>query len=138
MQVHARLPDLSTGIINASASERTVTLPFSFELTPQDREDLRWYIEDAPKYRDQSDAYSRVKLQLAKIGKNLFSAVFEKNADAATIWQQLLPYLHDARIEICDKEGRLATPWELLCEPATARLCVLCFTRFSRGLARRN
>lgn len=56
---------------------------FSFALTPQDGEDIRWYLEDylqfpfdpAPKVA------ARVEARLSEIGGELFRAIFQADDD---------------------------------------------------------
>lgn len=98
------------------------TTRFTFQLTPQDQEDLRWYLEDylqnpldpAPKIA------ARIEQHLAAIGIELFKAVFQGSNDARDLWAALRPQLNDTRVEIVT-EVRESTliPWELIRDPKT-------------------
>ena len=60
------------------------TAVFTFALTAQDREDLRWYLEDFLQYpRDPAPAIAaRIEQRLADVGDELFRAIFQADDDA--------------------------------------------------------
>lgn len=98
------------------------TAEFDFRLSDQDREDLRWYLEDylqhvadpAPKIA------ARVEGRIAEIGESLFKALFESSMTATRLWARLQPDLNSSRIEIAaGVREATAIPWELLRDPLT-------------------
>lgn len=62
----------------------TATANFDFKMTAQDREDLRWYLEDF--LQDPHDPAptiaARVEKQIADIGTRLFRELFHYSNDA--------------------------------------------------------
>ncbi len=101
---------------------QTATARFEFKLTPQQQEDLRWYLEDylehpfdpAPKIA------AGVEERMAEAGMELFRAVFHAADEARDLWDSLRHHLNDTRVEIATGvEGATAIPWELLRDPST-------------------
>jgi tetratricopeptide (TPR) repeat protein len=101
---------------------RTVSAPLAFDMTVQDREDVRWYLEDYLQYPvDPAPLVAhRVEALLASLGTDLFTGVFG-GADASSLWAEVAGKLADTRIEIEEgAEGTSGIPWELLRDPAGA------------------
>jgi tetratricopeptide (TPR) repeat protein len=96
---------------------QTATVRFSLQFTVQDREDLRWYLEDYLQYPfDPAPTIAaRIEKHMADIGMDLFKAVFQANADGRKVWAALHNRLHDTRVEVVT-EAREATviPWEII------------------------
>ena len=95
---------------------------FSFEMSAQDPEDVRWYLEDYLQYpMDPAPAIAaRIEARLAEIGETLFRALFQANDDARDLWATLRAQLNDTRIEIITGVAEAtAIPWELLRDPKT-------------------
>ncbi len=115
---------------------QTATAASSFQLTPQDQEDLRWYLEDylqnphdpAPRIA------ARIEQRLAEIGTELFKAIFQANDDARDLWATLRKHLKDTRVEIVT-EVRESTliPWELIRDPKTETILALRARSFVRS-----
>ncbi|MCI0698890.1 CHAT domain-containing protein [candidate division KSB1 bacterium] len=101
---------------------QTATSCFDFKLTPQDHEDLRWYLEDYLQYPldPAPKIAARIEKRMSEVGVELFKAVFQANDDARDLWATLRDRLNDTRAEIIT-EVREATaiPWELLRDPKT-------------------
>jgi len=99
---------------------QTATSRFDFKLSPQDHEDLRWYLEDYLQYPlDPAPTIAaRIEQRMNDIGTDLFKAVFQSSNDSRDLWATLRGQLNDARVEI-NTEVREATaiPWELLAIP---------------------
>lgn len=95
---------------------------FKFALSPQDQEDIRWYLEDYLQYPlDPAPTIAaRIETRMRDVGIELFKHVFQSSDDARDLWSTLRPKLNDTRIEIIT-EIREATsiPWELLRDPRT-------------------
>jgi hypothetical protein len=101
---------------------QTATAEFDFHFTPQDREDLRWYLEDYLQY-DADPAptiAARIEKRLAEMGVELFKSIFQANDDARDLWATLRDRLNNTRVEIITGvEEATALPWELLRDPKT-------------------
>jgi tetratricopeptide (TPR) repeat protein len=96
---------------------QTAISRFKFALSEQDREDVRWYLEDFLQYPldPAPKIAARIEERMAEIGRELFQGVFQSNDDARDLWAALRPKLSDARVEIVTGVAEAATlPWELL------------------------
>lgn len=106
---------------------QTATNSFTFQLTPQDQEDLRWYLEDYLQnpHDPGPRIAARIERRLTEIGVALFKAVFQANDDARDLWANLRRQLNDTRVEIVT-EVRESTliPWELIRDPQTDALAL--------------
>ncbi len=103
-------------------ARQTATARFPFELSRQDRADLRWYLEDYLQYPldPAPTVAARVEQRMAEIGTELFKALFQSGDDARDLWAELRPRLNDTRVEIVAEVQEAATiPWELLRDPKT-------------------
>jgi hypothetical protein len=114
----------------------TATSRFDFKLSPQDHEDLRWYLEDYLQYPlDPAPTIAaRIEQRMNDIGTDLFKAVFQSSDDSRDLWATLRGQLNDARVEI-NTEVREATaiPWELLRDPKTEAALALRAQAFVRS-----
>lgn len=100
------------------------TPPFKVDFTPQDAEDLRWYLEDYLAFPlDPAPAQAaRIEARMREIGITLFRNVFESNEAMRRAWARL-PDLNDTRIEIvAEVQHATAIPWELLRDPVTDKV----------------
>ena len=99
---------------------QTAVSEFSFTLTDQEQEDLRWYLEDFLTYPlDPSPAIAeRIECDMDRIGNTLFDGVFSAE-DARDLWATVRPDLGDTRIEISTDIASPTIPWELLRDPKT-------------------
>ncbi|MFN0104316.1 MAG: CHAT domain-containing protein [Bryobacteraceae bacterium] len=124
-------------------ARQTAVSVFSFALTAQDREDVRWYLEDFLQYPlDPAPTIAaRIERRMGAIGVELFDAIFQSNADARDLWATLRGKLNNARVEIVAGVREATTlPWELLRDPKTDRPLALeaqAFVRTSSQTARR-
>jgi tetratricopeptide (TPR) repeat protein len=90
--------------------------PFTFTLSPQEAEDIRWYLEDyriypvdpAPKIAQ------RIERRMGEVGRELFKLVLA----GSDVWEAVRRSLNDTRIEIETEVGDALVPWELMREPA--------------------
>ncbi|AUB83639.1 CHAT domain-containing protein [Candidatus Thiodictyon syntrophicum] len=93
----------------------------TFALTPQEQEDLRWYLED---YLQNPGAVEPVQIaqiesMLHSRGEDLYRQVLTANPDTQAIWFAIRNQLADLRIEIASGiSGAAAIPWELMRDPA--------------------
>jgi tetratricopeptide (TPR) repeat protein len=99
---------------------QVATAEFGFALTAQDRENLRWYLEDYLQHTADPapQIAARIESRIAEIGVELFKAVFQSNDDARDLWATLRDRLNDTRLEIITGVREATTlPWELLRDP---------------------
>ena len=103
-------------------ARQTVTCPVTFSLNDQQQEEIRWYLEDYLQFpQDPAPTIAqRVEDQMAKIGTDLFKAIFQCNDDTRDLWATLRTRINDTRIEIVTSvEDATAIPWELIRDPKT-------------------
>jgi tetratricopeptide (TPR) repeat protein len=109
--------------LDGSASVRTPS--FKIDLTPQDSEDLRWYLEDylAFPLDPAPEKAARIEERMKEIGATLFRNVFQSNEAMRRAWARLMPDLNDTRIEIvAEVQHATAIPWELMRDPETDKV----------------
>lgn len=101
---------------------QTATAAFEFELGPQHREDLRWYLEDYLQYpQDPAPTMAaRIEVEINDIGIDLFNKVFQSKDDARDLWATLRQKLDETRIEVSTSVAEATSiPWELIRDPKT-------------------
>lgn len=101
---------------------QTATASFAFDMTAQDQEDLRWYLEDYLQYPDDPapKIAARIEQRMTEIGTELFKAVFQANNDTRKLWTKVVDQLDTVRVEVAtDVSGATDVPWELLFDPDT-------------------
>ncbi len=95
---------------------------FSFAMSAQDNEDIRWYLEDYLEYPlDPAPGIAkRIEQRLTEIGTELFEKIFN-GSDATRLWNDVSGSLADTRVEIITSgvSDAASIPWELLRDPAT-------------------
>jgi tetratricopeptide (TPR) repeat protein len=102
--------------------EKTAQTEFSFSLSPQEQESIRWYLEDYPLYRfDPAPTIAaRTEKLMTEMGRNLFRQVFQSDDDARDLWAELRKHLSETRVEIVTEvRAAAAIPWELMRDPKT-------------------
>src|SRR4051794_15584301 len=90
----------------------------SFSITPQDAEDLRWYLEDYRVYPlDPEPAIAkRIQRRIPQIGSELFDQILS----GGDLWDAVHSRLRDTTVEVeTDLEDSI--PWELIRDPITSR-----------------
>ncbi|HYH47494.1 MAG TPA: hypothetical protein VEG34_17570, partial [Thermoanaerobaculia bacterium] len=95
---------------------------FAFDLTAQDEEDVRWYLEDFLQYPQEPapTIAKRVEGRMSELGKELFQKVFESDRAVQRLWSQVYHRLSDLRIEVVTGvAAAVSLPWELLRDPGT-------------------
>jgi tetratricopeptide (TPR) repeat protein len=115
---------------------QVATSEFDFRLSDQDREDLRWYLEDYLQHAaDPAPRIAaRIERRIAEIGDALFKAAFESSKTAERLWARLQPGLNGTRIEIvAGVREATAIPWELLRDPLTETPLALEASSFVRA-----
>ncbi|MFP5286467.1 MAG: CHAT domain-containing protein [Thermoanaerobaculia bacterium] len=122
--------------LDGDGARRTAESTFAFSLSPQDEEDLRWYLEDFLQYPQEPapTIARRVEGRMAEVGTELFRAVFQANDDCRRIWSRVEERLLETRIEIVTGVAEAATiPWELLREPSAEAVLALTAHSFVRA-----
>ena len=110
------------GLEEVGRAPRGASARVDFGLDAQDREDVRWYLEDFLQYpvAPAPQVAGRVLARLAELGADLFRQVFEANRDTIRLWDAVAGSLPATRVEVdAGIEGGSAVPWELLRDPAT-------------------
>jgi hypothetical protein len=89
--------------------------PFSFKLSAQDEEDIRWYLEDYRIYPiDPAPKIARrIEQRMGEVGRELFRSVLE----GSDLWASVKDRLADTRIEIETEVEDALVPWELMRDP---------------------
>jgi tetratricopeptide (TPR) repeat protein len=122
-------------ILQGMGPRQLASARFDFEVAEQDREDVRWYLEDYLQYPiDPAPAIaSRIEKRLVALGIDLFEKVFEANRDTIRLWNTASPTLPDMRVEVATSvEDATAIPWELLRDPSTDTVLALSAGSFVR------
>lgn len=114
---------------------QTAIATFSFKLTSQDQEDIRWYLEDYLEYhQDPSPNIARrIERRMGEIGGELFKAIFQANEGTSRLWDNLQLQINNTQIDITtDVSGATAIPWELIRNPLTNKPLVIESSSFIR------
>ena len=104
------------------AAGRSAESRFSFDLTDQDEEDLRWYLEEFLQYPQEPapTIAQRVEERMVELGKALFRGMFQGSEEASDLWAQVRDRLAVTRVEVVTGVAAAASlPWELLRDPRT-------------------
>ncbi|MGB0386990.1 MAG: CHAT domain-containing protein [Ardenticatenaceae bacterium] len=107
-----------------------------FGLGAQDREALRWYLEDYLEHPfDPSPQIAAgVEGRMEEIGRALFGAIFEANERMRQVWRSAQGLLSETRVEIHTEVAEAtAIPWELLYAPPLADYVALRTAAFVRS-----
>jgi tetratricopeptide (TPR) repeat protein len=106
-----------------------------FELTPEDGESIRWYLEDYLLF-DEDPApqiAEGVEALMAKCGEGLFRGLFENPHQGIKLWTMIEPHLSATRVEITtDITEATAIPWELIRNPHNGEYLALSVASFVR------
>jgi nucleoside phosphorylase len=108
---------------------------FDFDLTPQDDEDLRWYLEDFLQYPfDPAPTIAaRIEARMAEIGADLFDRVFRSSEQGRQLWARVAERLSDLRVEVvAGVRDAQSVPWELLRDRHTDTVLALRAAAFVR------
>ena len=106
-----------------------------FALTPQDQEDLRWYLED---YLQRAESVEKVQVEqveslMKQRGEELYTKVLTANQNTQAIWFAVREQLADLRVEITTGIAEGASiPWELMRDPQSDSAIALRVNSFVR------
>jgi hypothetical protein len=130
---HYRIEITATEIPNLALSP--FTRDIAFELTPQDGERIRWYLEDYLQF-DEDPApqiAGDVEAFMAACGDGLFRSLFEDTHQGVQLWAMIGPHLAATRVEITTGISEAtAIPWELIRNPHTGTFLALSAASFVR------
>jgi tetratricopeptide (TPR) repeat protein len=139
-QSPVRDKDGETYSVRVTFEGRSAESRFPFVVPDQQREDIRWYLEDFLQYPldPAPKIAARIEKQIADLGRRLFEAVFPagpSGSDARDLWAAVRDRLNDTRVEIVtDVAGATALPWELIRDPVTDIPLALQASAFVRGV----
>ena len=111
-------------LLEHPAHRRTAAVTLAFNFAAQEREDIRWYLEDYLDYPfDPAPLIAaRVERRLAEIGTELFRKIFEATPRARSLWRQVSSHLGETHIAISGFDDTMHNlPWELMLDPTTGR-----------------
>jgi tetratricopeptide (TPR) repeat protein len=115
---------------------QTVDAEFTFALTAQDRENMRWYLENYLQYPlEPNPAIAhRIEVRLKEVGVELFQRLFDDSRQATRLWGRLVGILPQTRVEIVTEvAAATAIPWELLRDPETDKPLAITAHTFVRS-----
>jgi hypothetical protein len=132
---HRYRVEVSTTEIPGLASQQ-FSRDIRFELTPQNSERIRWYLEDYLQFdEDPAPQIARsVEAFMADCGDGLFRSLFEGGPPTASrLWATIEPHLAYTRVEITTGISEAtAIPWELIRNPHTRTFLALSTESFVR------
>jgi tetratricopeptide (TPR) repeat protein len=94
---------------------QTVSRAFSWELSAQDAEDIRWYLEDYGVY--PLDPTPKIAARIEQRLRDIGSELFESTLSGSDVWAAAKSRLEETRIEIESAVHQAQLPWELLRAP---------------------
>ncbi len=106
-----------------------------FALTPQEQEELRWYMED---YLTRTESVEEVQIEQIEQwmkwrGEELYNKVLDDNQNTRAIWFAVREQLADLRVEITTGVAEAASiPWELMRDPQSDSAIALRVQSFVR------
>jgi tetratricopeptide (TPR) repeat protein len=123
-------------MLEGAGPRLAATVPLAFEITEQDRDNLRWYLEDYLQHPQDPapERAARVEQRMEEIGDGLCKAVFFGNRDAQRLWDRAREDMRDMRVEvITDVRHAASIPWELIRDPESKTPLALEAQAFVRG-----
>ncbi|MBV8905477.1 MAG: CHAT domain-containing protein, partial [Acidobacteriia bacterium] len=111
-------------------ARETVKRPFSFELSAQDAQEIRWYLEEYPVYpvEPEPERAKRIEWRMEEVGRELFGQVL---ADS-DVWERARRNLGETRIEVETELDDALVPWELMRDPVADLPLALAVPSFVR------
>lgn len=88
-----------------------------FELTEQEQEDIRWYLEDYLQHADvvEAVAVEQIEARMKARGEELYTKVLAANGDTQALWFSSRNDLANLHVEIATGVAEAASiPWELM------------------------
>jgi tetratricopeptide (TPR) repeat protein len=106
--------------LEIDGSRQIASADLTFAVTEQEREDLRWYLEDYLQHvaEPAPTIAARIEHRINTLGRDLFEALFHANDDTRDLWAAIRGRLNDTRVEIVtDTRAAATVPWELIRDP---------------------
>lgn len=106
--------------LDGAGMPQSAATEFAFTLSAQEREDLRWYLEDYLQYPiDPAPVIAqRVERRMRALGGELYTQLFDTNPAARRLWARLEPDLASTRVEVASEvDADAVLPWELIHDP---------------------
>ncbi len=122
--------------LEGSGPRRVAKADFTFRMTEQDEEDLRWYLEDYLQWPHEPapTIADRVVRRMEELGTELFQSILEHNNTTRRLWYSATEKLSDTRVEIVTTVAEATSiPWELLREPGSEAPLALLAHSFVRA-----
>ena len=116
-------------------SDKRGAAEITFSLSDQEREDIRWYLEDYLQRASTTEAahVEQIEELIQKKGQELYHLVLKANEDTQAIWFAIREKLADLRIEISTSVAEAASiPWELMRDPSSDSAIALRAASFVR------
>jgi tetratricopeptide (TPR) repeat protein len=109
-------------VLEGDGPPQTAVAHFVYATTVEDREAIRWYLEDYLEYPADPAATiaAATETRIQQTGTQLFAALFDNNADTVHLWGRVRDRIPGTRIEITVETGETPLPYELLHDPHTA------------------
>jgi hypothetical protein len=104
-------PNVEAAFEGDGLPRQTETRPFSFQLSPQDAEDIRWYLEDYLVY--PVDPLPKTAHRMRQIGEELFRGILH----GSKVWSSAESRLEETRVEVESDIANAVVPWKLLRPP---------------------
>jgi len=132
----SHVASLVDAVFEGNGLRQTERRAFSFTLSPQDAEDIRWYLEDYLIYplEPAPKVANRVECRVAEIGRELFQLALA----GSSVWESVRCCMGDTRVEVETEPAGAMIPWELMRDPVTdvpLALSVPSFVRCHSGPA---
>jgi hypothetical protein len=101
--------------LKGDGPRQTGKRPFTFALSAQEAEDIRWYLEDYRIYPvDPAPKIARrIEQHMGEVGEKLFRLVL----GGSDVWQSARRRLGETRIEVETEFEDALVPWELMRDP---------------------
>ena len=124
--------------LNLAGDLKTCRGRVELMLTSADREGLRWYFEDYPRFPVEPTPAmaSRIESRMVELGETWFQEIFLASARARSIWSAVQPRLDRVGIVVDDSTlPRDSIAWELLRAPGGPPLALVAdsFVRYAPG-----
>jgi hypothetical protein len=112
-----------------------------FNLSAQEQEELRWYMEDYLQRAETVEAIQieQIESMMQRRGAELYTKVLAANQNTQAVWFAVREQLADLRIEISTGISEAAAiPWELMRDPQSGSAIALRVQAFVRVQANPN
>lgn len=107
-------------LLSPGKADRRAEATIEFALSPQEQEELRWYLEDYLKFAHVTvqTMVDQIITMMRRRGIELYQKVFTANANTQALWFAVRDQLADLRIEISTTiTEAVSIPWELMHDP---------------------